>query len=76
LGVFMKVEVKNDIKQLSVWIDDLLHLTMNGVNAIHSYIDADVSPERYFIHFHLASGQIVKCEYDKRELWEQILKGL
>lgn len=70
-------------------IDDLFHLWFNcEVLAVHSYIDEKPNPrpniddpstlfyKMYYINFYLDSGQMVHCEYNNRDLWEQILKGL
>ncbi len=66
-----------------VTIDDLPHLLLSGIVAAHSYINADLSDPmtnrartRWFIEFYLDSGQTIKAEYDNRELWETILRGL
>lgn len=85
-----KVECKGDeFGSHIILINNLIHLKFfSTVIAIHSYIDSEYSNPRpyldtdtkyitrYFIEFYLASGQTIKAEYDKRELWEEILKGL
>lgn len=83
-----KVEITNNGQGLILKINDLIHLTMTNCVAIHSYIDAEIPnpipdadkmPDyltRYYIEFYLASGQTIKAEYDRRDLWEEILKGL
>lgn len=86
-----KVEVIKDHAGLkTIKINDLIHLdfTTSQIRAIHSYIDEKNNPKfytdvgqskyykMYYINFHLDSGQMVYCEYNDRELWETILKGL
>lgn len=81
-----KVEfTKDDDHIRTIKINGLIHLWFYGrVTAFHSYIDAEVSNPvlsgslitRYFIEFFLSSGQTITAEYDNRELWEEILKGL
>ncbi len=64
-----------------------LDFTLSNVKVIHSYIDEKHNPEwisvlesplvdkyykMYYINFHLDSGQTIHCEYNNRELWEQV----
>lgn len=77
----MKVEITNKEEILTVTIDGILHLLMIGkCDAIHSFIDEKSDGGNkwmmYYINFHLATGSVVHCEYNRRDLWEQILKGL
>lgn len=74
-----KVETKKTDKEHQIFINGLIHLALpKGLSAIHSYIDSTQPSgvDMYYIEFYLASGQTIKAEYDKRELWEEILKGL
>lgn len=83
----MKVEIIGDDRFWIVKVNGFKHLVIDASKLIgtHSYIDEMTRPTpeggtitypMYYINFHLASGQIVKCEYNRRDLWEQILKGL
>lgn len=79
----MKAIVTSDNNGLIAEVDGLLHLQIikGHCIAVHSYIDKvkdefGIKYNMYYINFHLASGQTVKCEYNRRDLWEQILKGL
>lgn len=77
-----RVEIINGDERghLIIKIDGLLHLKiMNKINVVHSYIDEVTrvtTYKMYYINFHLSSGQFVHCEYNDKELWEEILKGL
>lgn len=80
-----KVEVIKDHAGFKgIKINGLIHIDLlDSVLAVHSYIDEIQSAKlggdwfkMYYINFHLSSGLTVHCEYNDRELWENILKGL
>lgn len=57
----------------TVLINGLSHVMLSGeLSAIHSYIDKYEPKGEYFIEYCMGNG-IVTAQYDKRELWEQIL---
>ncbi len=73
----MDVFVKKTNNQIKIYINDLLHLCIkiDGYIGMQSWID-DYSKYRYNINFHFKNNTDILCEYDDRNLWENILKQL
>lgn len=83
----MKININRQDERgnLIVYIDGLIHIKIMGkINFVLACIDevpnSDVGSREpifmYYIQFYLESGQVVKSSYNRRDLWEQILKGL
>lgn len=79
----MKVDIvkSDELGHFKIFIDGLLHLKLfNKIEAFHTYIDEKSDGVNkwmmYYIDFHLLTGSVVHCEYNRRDLWEEILKGL
>ena len=67
----MKLEIITTDTYLKIKINNLLHLYIKGkVTGVMSYM---TSEENFFIEWH-TKDKMVLTEYDKRGLWERILK--
>jgi len=73
----MDVTIKKTLKNFKVYIKGLLHLTfpINEYSGIQSWSNGDDS-YTYMIEYHLKSGKSILCEYEDRQLWEEILKQI
>ena len=69
-----KIEVVTSFTHLRIYINGLLHFSviLDELVGIQSWI---VSQRSYRIEYYLKSRKII-CEYDSRQTWESILKGL
>lgn len=67
-----KVTVTRGYTGIKIHINDLLHLYLkNGIVSIQSWRENGI----YSIEYTYADTSIL-CEYDKQEMWEDILKQI
>lgn len=70
----MTIELSHSETQTSVTINGLIHLWIKGkVIGVMAYMDTKEGEYSYFIEWHTKEKMIL-TEYDKRGLWEKILK--
>ena len=69
----MKVELKLSNNQLRIYIDGLIHVNirLDELVGIQSWEQGGLC----YIEFYLKTT-FIKCEYNKPELWKEILKVL
>lgn len=73
----MKVEVVLGHKALRVRINGLLHIHLDRAKLLGFSSWEEGRPAHSFaIEFYLSEGAPVLAEYDRRDLWTAILKGL
>lgn len=58
------------------YIDEMTRQEDTGETLMGVPLITTIKYNMYYINFHLTNGSVVKCEYNRRDLWEQILKGL
>lgn len=73
----MRVTVKKDLRALRIFINDLIHLelVMADYYGFQAWQEGSNSCV-YKIQFYRDGEKNVLCEYEDREIWKQILKGL
>jgi len=69
----VNIQVKVEYDRLKVYINDLLHLHINTKGGLH--IQGWVDNNLYMIEYTSPAGR-VKSEYEKKEIWEEILKQI
>jgi hypothetical protein len=59
---------------IKIYIDELLHLSApkEDIVGFQSYLQGHI----YCIKYYLRNNSEILCEYEKRELWEEILKEI
>lgn len=81
----MKVKLVECSKSFRVLINDITHLQLRyeGLIGFKSYIDdkvlvhengLKVKSKEYFIEFYYDNSVVVKCDYESKELWEEIIR--
>lgn len=70
----IKVEISVTYYRIRIIINNIIHLSLpiDPAPTMQSYKDNNGS---YFIEYSTGTG-IIKCGYERRELWEEILKQL
>lgn len=75
----MKVEIINsdEMGHFIIKINEMIHLKfMCRINVVQSCVDETDKGTLWYIEWYLESGQTVKSTYNRKDLWEKILKGL
>lgn len=70
----IKVEVEVELAYIRILINGLLHLCVRRVPLIG--IQSYKNGHKLFVIEYQTGTTMIVSEYDKEELWEEILKGL
>lgn len=70
----MMIECKRTLKYLKIYIEGILHVNipLEEYNGLQSWLEGD-NTYMYYIEYYLKSGGSILCEYEDREIWENIL---
>ena len=73
----MNVTTKKTLKNLKIYIEGLLHVSIpiKEYSGLQSWLEGD-NTYTYHIEFYLNNGQTIICEYEDKKLWEEILKQI
>lgn len=71
------VSAKKDLRSLRIYINNLLHLEilMDNHDGLQSWLEGS-GRYNYFIEFYRRNSKSILCEYDDRNIWENILKEI
>lgn len=69
-----KIEVENTFSRIRIKINDIIHLSLpQGEIKVQTWL---IPHKHYYaIEYYTIDGEIL-CEYDSRDIWENILKEL
>lgn len=71
-----KIEVKLVYNSLKVYINGLTHISISNIDEVFGFNSYSVGTEFFYIVITSKSGITIETNYQKREIWESILKGL